>query len=240
MVRSGKNSGQLSTGQKIWDVVYPFVLMIILLILCNFIVLLVAGLATATYDTSKILENAPSAALWSTVLFYILFLILVRRNFKVDEMRFGCDQNHWPVWKNIAVTAAVVAAGEAVNLILTQSGIAKIFQGYSNAYSVTFEGQNIFLLILATCILSPVAEEVGFRGMIYRRARNYLGPVAAAFLAAAFFGIYHGNLIQFIYAFILGLILAFIYQKSGSLKLCIVSHSLLNLMTILVDQMGTI
>ena len=44
------------------------------------------------------------------------------------------------------------------------------------------------------------------------------------------FGLFHGNLNQFIYAFVLGVFLAFLYVKTGNLKITIALHMLINFM----------
>ena len=42
------------------------------------------------------------------------------------------------------------------------------------------------------------------------------------------FGLFHGNLNQFVYAFVLGLFLAFLYVKTGNLKITIALHMMIN------------
>ena len=47
--------------------------------------------------------------------------------------------------------------------------------GYQNMASKIYEGQNPLLLILSVGVLSAAAEEIVFRGMIYRRAKDFWG-----------------------------------------------------------------
>ena len=42
------------------------------------------------------------------------------------------------------------------------------------------------------------------------------------------FGIYHANMIQFIYTSIMGLLLALYYEKSGSLIVPVIAHMAMN------------
>ena len=83
-----------------------------------------------------------------------------------------------------------------------------MFPGYAESAAGAFEGQNPLLLIAATVLLGPVAEEMIFRGMTYRRVKNYLGTGWAVGISSVLFGIYHGNTIQFLYAAVLGILLA--------------------------------
>lgn len=91
-----------------------------------------------------------------------------------------------------------------------------------------------------TLILAPVAEEITFRGAALSRLRNSFGGYSAAVISAILFAAYHMNLAQFPYTFILGLFLAIVAQRSGSLIPCLVLHSLNNLMTLAAALSDTI
>lgn len=67
--------------------------------------------------------------------------------------------------------------------------------------------------IVSAVIAAPLLEELLFRGMIYKRLRDLCSAKTAILVSAAFFGIFHGNLVQFVYAFIIGIMLAFVYEK---------------------------
>lgn len=82
--------------------------------------------------------------------------------------------------------------------------------------------------ILALCIAAPVAEEIIFRGVMYRRLLEYTDKVTAVIFSAAVFGIYHGNLVQGIYALILGVLLCFVYDSCKSLMAPILVHIMCN------------
>lgn len=76
-------------------------------------------------------------------------------------------------------------------------------------------------------ILSPLLEEFIFRGLLLRRLRGY-GEGFAIFVSALFFGTFHGNLNQMLYAFVLGLIFAYVTLRTGNLRLSIFLHMLIN------------
>ena len=54
-------------------------------------------------------------------------------------------------------------------------------------------------------VVSPIVEEVVFRGLVAKRIQDYLGTAWAVALSAVIFGAYHGNVMQFVYAGLLGL-----------------------------------
>lgn len=80
---------------------------------------------------------------------------------------------------------------------------------------------------LAVGILAPLCEEMVFRGAIQRRLQEMLGQrlhwVAIA-IVAALFGVLHGNLAQFLHAFVVGLILGWMYYRTGSIVPGLIFH----------------
>lgn len=85
------------------------------------------------------------------------------------------------------------------------------------------------LIILYMVICAPFMEEYVFRRLIVERTIKY-GQGTAVILSGLMFGLFHGNLNQFVYAFTLGCFLAFLYVKTGKLKITIALHMMINFM----------
>ncbi len=85
-----------------------------------------------------------------------------------------------------------------------------------------------FILLCYSVILGPVNEELIFRGITMRLARQSLPFWAANILQAILFGILHGNWLQGCYAGALGLLLGFVCEKGGSILYSILMHILFN------------
>lgn len=83
--------------------------------------------------------------------------------------------------------------------------------------------------ILIMVVLAPIIEEYVFRQQIIDRTRVY-GEKAAVFFSALAFGLFHTNLFQFFYAFLVGWIFAYIYIRTGRLRYPVIMHSILNFM----------
>ena len=73
-----------------------------------------------------------------------------------------------------------------------------------------------------------------FRGIIFERLRMALPFFWAALGSAAFFGLVHGNWAQGIYAALMGLILAWLYEKKNRLWEPVLFHSAANLTAMLM------
>lgn len=79
----------------------------------------------------------------------------------------------------------------------------------------------------------PLMEEVLFRGLVYQRLRGYTKTVwPAAALSAAVFALYHGNLIQMLFAFPMGLLLAELYRRWDTIKAPVLFHIAVNVSSI--------
>lgn len=66
-----------------------------------------------------------------------------------------------------------------------------------------------FSMFLYASVLAPVAEELLFRGFVLRTLRPY-GKRFAILGSAFLFGLFHGNLLQTPYAFLMGLVLGYV------------------------------
>jgi hypothetical protein len=91
--------------------------------------------------------------------------------------------------------------------------------------AVTRTGKAI--LILYQCVIAPVTEELFFRGMLlknFTKANQRFG----VFATAVFFGLAHGNIPQFLLAFMLGIFLAHLTLKHCSIIPAIVVHIFVN------------
>lgn len=91
--------------------------------------------------------------------------------------------------------------------------------------------------IVAVGILIPIAEELVFRGLGYFRMRWSFSFAGAALISAAYFGWYHGNLVQGAYAACLGLLLAAAYEACHSLWAPVCLHVAANLSSILFTEL---
>ena len=85
----------------------------------------------------------------------------------------------------------------------------------------------IWSLIFAG-ILSPIVEEMLFRGIMLNKIRMY-GDKVAIITTAIMFGLFHANFSQFFYAVGLGVIFAYVTLKTGTIKYSIILHIAINI-----------
>lgn len=113
------------------------------------------------------------------------------------------------------------------------SFLSSLFPSWLSAYEELLESAGMddgltFGMFLYSVLLAPLAEELICRGVTLNQARKVLPFWGANLLQAFLFGCFHMNMLQGSYAFCLGLILGYIYYKSGSIYASILLHILFN------------
>lgn len=86
---------------------------------------------------------------------------------------------------------------------------------------------DIVFIFVYMVIVAPILEELVFRKLIVDRTARY-GEGAAIVVSGVMFGLFHGNLNQFMYAALMGMVLAFLYVKTGNIKVSIGMHMVIN------------
>lgn len=98
---------------------------------------------------------------------------------------------------------------------------------YTNVLNTIVERTPLPVVALGTAVLAPIGEELIFRKIIIDRTRRY-GDTVAILLSATFFALFHGNLFQFFYAFLLGLLLGYLYTRTGNIAWSMGLHAFVN------------
>lgn len=131
-------------------------------------------------------------------------------------------------WAGLCICFAFMYAGNSIsNIVLTFfEGILGITT--TNPIESVVAESNILIDVLFLVIAAPILEELFFRKIVCDRIRP-LGEGYAIVLSAAIFGLGHGNFYQFAYTFLIGLLLALVYVKTGKLRYSIFYHMAFNL-----------
>lgn len=82
--------------------------------------------------------------------------------------------------------------------------------------------------ILSVVVAAPLLEEVLFRGIVFESCRERFGSAAAVFISAFLFGLIHVVPVQVVNAFVVGLILGYVYLRTRSLLSVIILHAINN------------
>ncbi len=145
-----------------------------------------------------------------------------------------------PVHKLSLIPMAILAAALAMGMngLLT---LAELYK-YSPSYQEVAELQGdipIWLGVLSYGILAPLGEETVFRGVVYGKLKKISNVPIAALLSGLIFGLFHGNLVQAVYATVLGVVLALVYELYDSIWFPMLFHGIANLFVyFMIDLTG--
>lgn len=129
-----------------------------------------------------------------------------------------------------------------VELLLVLLEQLPAFSGAFEAYEQlagAITGGGFVMTLIAVGVVGPVFEEILFRGLIFGELRKIMRVRPAILVQAALFGIYHMNLIQGSYAFLIGVLLGFVYYRSNSIIAPAIIHIVINSSSVIVSYAVT-
>ena len=90
-------------------------------------------------------------------------------------------------------------------------------------------------MILRVCVVFPILEEIFFRGIVIRIMYRFAPFVVANVVQALVFAIYHGNIVQGVYAFLLGLFIGYVLKLTRNILYVFALHMSINLLGMFID-----
>jgi membrane protease YdiL (CAAX protease family) len=151
-------------------------------------------------------------------------------------------------WRELGLRAIaprrVLAAAGAAVLSLMASGIITQFtdrfyetsmiEDYARVLAPEGAGLGRALALFAMIgILVPAAEELLFRGLLYGWLRGRWGVAVSSVVSAGLFALAHANLRMGLQIFVIGIVLAVLYERSRTVLAPIVAHATINTLSIL-------
>lgn len=239
---------------RIWGLIYPMLLYLGVTFAVEFIFMIaVAVLGISRYGATDqaqlydfIMNATMSQALSMTLLAGlatapILIFIYIRDNNK--DRRNGTFVKY--KLNNILKYLLIIPFG-VFNMLWANYFVALLqlvmpkfmLESYTDTQQI-IEGGGFLIQFLTAGIVAPIVEELIFRGLVYRRTKKMTGTIAAAILSAALFGVFHGNWVQAPYAFIIGIVAVFVYEKFKSIVAPIMLHMSANILSVLIMTLAS-
>lgn len=126
----------------------------------------------------------------------------------------------------MVILAAAIAIG--MNGVLTLTELYRFSPTFQRVSEMQFDTP-VWLGIISYGILAPLGEEIVFRGVVYGQLHKVLKVPYAVVLSGLAFGLFHGNLVQAVYATVIGCLLALVYEWYGTIAAPMLFHSVANL-----------
>ncbi|NLG03806.1 MAG: CPBP family intramembrane metalloprotease, partial [Clostridia bacterium] len=115
--------------------------------------------------------------------------------------------------------------------------ILPLIPGAQEYYQITTNilfDKNCFSIVYVS-ILAPIAEEMIFRGLTFRFAGKAVNAWIANIIQAVLFAVYHMNVVQGVYTFLMGIVLGYVVMKMKSIWAAVILHSTINICGLLLD-----
>lgn len=163
-------------------------------------------------------------ALIITIITFIIFGFIFYKMYK----KYHNVYNQKIDIKNICI---LIILGLVLNLSynLVLGWINNLFPFTNNYDSINI---SVLVYIVCTGILGPILEELLFRGIVFNKLKTFNKQMRAILLVTIIFALFHSNPIQVLYAFCLGFILIYVYEKYKSIIAPMIVHIASNIMNI--------
>lgn len=155
-----------------------------------------------------------------------------------DKKKFSKElmiQRKAPLWKYPAIAVISAAMCLGLNNLIILSNISSYSENYEETAEIFYQ-PSFGIQIICLGILMPVCEELTYRGLMYRRMRKDIKFVQSAVFSSLIFALTHGNLVQIMYGFAMGMMLAYVYEKYGSVLAPVFAHVTANVVSVIGTQ----
>ena len=197
------------------------------------------GMDTQTVD-GVLVATQPNAYLITNTIYYLVAIgvpmlvgcTLLRSTGDSMSVRRSVSGSLWIGYLLFGMGMCVFA-----NLVASATGaVFSVFSLYPAEMPLTTDGtwQNALLSVFSLAVLPAIFEEILFRGVVVTLLRPAGERVAIA-LSAMVFALAHGSLTQIPFAWILGVVFAYLYLRTGNLLLTMTLHFLNNTMAVLLE-----
>lgn len=128
-------------------------------------------------------------------------------------------------------------AGIGMNNLIALTELKQASGSYQTVEQA-FYSSSLGWEILSLGLITPVAEELLYRDIVFGRLRNMMGRSGAIVGSAVIFGLIHMNIVQTIYACVLGLVLGILMEYYRDVRVVMCGHIAANILSLLRGETG--
>ena len=183
---------------------------------------------------------------WEASFAGVVLALALRRGATLHTLGFRKPERWGPLPILIVASYSTLLGYGLVIMLLKELGIDVSWLEGGNQLDI-IEGESSFPLLvtlliagIAVTIAAPLAEELFFRGLVYRALSEIWSPPLAIFVSGFLFGAFHINFAVLIPFTILGMLLAWGFRASGSIWVPIAAHFTINSVSFTVTVIGVL
>lgn len=216
-------------ASQAWEIIYPVGMYYAAITIGTFVAQFFLGASIENYMLCKIIGS-------------LVALPVVYTDYKSDLSRIGLYGKKVPFSKTmlfniLAVVGITICISVSLNNIILMSPLVSMSEEYANA-SDAFYGSTFVFEFLGSVLITPILEELLHRGVVYGRLRRMMNMWPAVIVSALVFAALHFNIIQFTYAFFIGIVLALFVEKTGHIYPAILAHIVANGIAVIRTETG--
>ena len=211
---------------------FNYLLLAILIIVFGIILSNIIG-----YFNKELLSNINFTTIISSICNYILpFPIFFYFMKKIEKQSIEKTSINLKTFiKYIFITIALMWIGNIVGQSITMILGSFMQHNISNPIQSLLTSSDMWLNLVLISIIAPIFEEIIFRKILVDRTIKY-GVRVSIIFSATIFALFHGNLNQFFYAFLMGGFFSYVYAKTGKIEYTIILHMAINFLGSVVSQ----
>ena len=153
------------------------------------------------------------------------------------EPEYPLDNNNFGGRSGLSM--ALIVSVMAISAAFVTEPVSMLLPEMSEARKIAMEQMlkgPVWIVLISVSVFAPFFEEWLCRGIILRGLLKKMKPGWAIVISALVFGLIHMNLWQAIPAFIIGVVLGYVYYKTGSLKLTMLMHCVNNTLSVILSR----
>lgn len=210
--------------RNIWDALYPVALYVVVSDCVYMLLTLAIGEDTISPMALQILTallSSPS----------IVCPYFSDRRGQPREMR------EKKLLRLLLVCAAAVCLSVSLNNLILMTDLKEQSETYQKV-NASFFSSTVWVELFGTSVVTPILEEMLYRGLVYNRLKRSGRTGMAIVISGFIFGLIHFNLVQFLYAGLIGIFLAVVYETEGTLLVPVLAHAAANAVAVARVETG--
>ena len=221
---------------NIWRLIYPIVLYFVMVYIVQWVYGFCLAIIEGTNNKFELMllmnKHLMSMQMTANLVSALILWFFMHKDEKKRKMQENVTYSKPGVEIYLITIILGFSAAVAGNGIIILSGIGKLFTKFNHIAQIMYS-DSLLIQTLTLVFSAPLLEEILIRGLIYKRLREHIPALASMIISSVMFGVIHGNMLQFVYATALGMIMAYIYEKSKTILMPILFHMGANAFTVL-------
>lgn len=213
--------------RNIWDALYPVALYVVVSDCVYMLLTLAIGEDTISPMALQILTALLSSP--SIVCPYF--------SDRRGQSRQSREMRKKKLLRLLLVCAAAVCLSVSLNNLILMTDLKEQSETYQKV-NASFFSSTVWVELFGTSVVTPILEEMLYRGLVYNRLKRSGRTGMAIVISGLIFGLIHFNLVQFLYAGLIGIFLAVVYETEGTLLVPVLAHAAANAVAVARVETG--